>query len=95
MGNALHTESKPARDELLLATRRYNAMVAHDPDARVLPALAWRGIAVRLWIESTRLTGDRQVFVADRSTDAHHRADHAGRQHRACASLAGRRGQYS
>lgn len=65
------------RDEVLLACRRYNALVALDPEARQLKPLVWRGIAIRLWIASTRVQGDRVNFLTDRSNDAHQRADHA------------------
>lgn len=79
MEHVITPESKPARDELLMATRRYSAMVAHDPDAKVLPALAWRGIAIRLWAKSHGVTGQRQKFLRDRANDAHNRADDARR----------------
>lgn len=61
------------RDEVLLATRRYNAMTA-AASQRPLPARAWDAIADRLRAASQLVTGDYTVFCLDRANDAHHRA---------------------
>lgn len=66
--------SGPRRDEVLASTRRYSRMAARD-ERHALPRLAWRAIAIRLWAASHQVAGDYQVFVRDRATDAHHRAD--------------------
>lgn len=65
------TASLPPRDEVLLATRRYNAMVTRG----ITSPLAWRSIAIRLWAASHLVTGESIVFVRDRANDAHQRAD--------------------
>lgn len=67
------------RDEVLLATRRYNAMSAHDHQRRALPAAAWCAIAGRLDAAAALVTGDNVNFVRDRANDARRMARAAER----------------
>jgi len=57
--------------EAARARLRYNAMVEFNP----APALAWRATGIRLCAASHALRGEVQMFVRNRASDAHARAD--------------------